>query len=124
MDRLVRLAGHEARVRASIGVATSGPDDSAQPRGSAYDLLRQADVAMFAAKLRRAHSLGLYADGLADPATDVSLSSSDVIGVEASFPLATSAAAQPGGPYPRLLPKPEQVPRIQDLYVSGDTIKC
>jgi EAL domain-containing protein (putative c-di-GMP-specific phosphodiesterase class I) len=56
----VRLAGRDVHVRASIGVAVSGPDVDG-------DLLHRADVAMYAAKRRHTHSFQVYVDGLADP---------------------------------------------------------
>ena len=55
MAQPVRLAGTDIYVRASIGVAVSGPEVT-----DAAELLHRADTAMYAAKRRKTHSFQLY----------------------------------------------------------------
>jgi diguanylate cyclase (GGDEF)-like protein len=58
------MAGRTVTVRASGGLALAGPRGSASVEDMALELLRQADLAMYASKAERTHAVTLYHEAM------------------------------------------------------------
>jgi diguanylate cyclase len=75
----VLIAGHPMPIRASIGIATTGPADDCPPA----ELLRRADAAMYVAKRRQTSGWHRYAPGDAHPDQDTAGLGADLRGAVA-----------------------------------------
>ena len=58
------MAGRTVTVRASGGLAVAGPRGSASVEDMSLELLRQADLAMYASKAERTHAVTLYHEAM------------------------------------------------------------